>query len=183
MHYPPPDAILFRRYIKIRAHAERGEGHERINSQRMMEKMEQENPGLRAYADAQIARESPRGRAPQQPDWSNVAGQAADFINSVFRDIQREAEKQRARQAAQGDEDDEDSDAEEMIDDLVDITTTVTKTGKVTVKVEISAAAVEEMLEAYDDPEDLWEVFQGVGARVATELADALDPDEDDDED
>jgi hypothetical protein len=176
------DPAVLDRYLKIRAHAERGEGNERAAAQRMMEKMERENPGLRSHVDAQ--QRGPAGggrRGPSADEWASAASQAADFINSVFRDIQRESEKARARQAEE-DDDDEDADTEELIDELVDITTTIAKTGKITVKVEISSAHVEELLETIDDPDDLWEVLQGVGARVATELADALDPDEDDED-
>lgn len=193
MHNATFTADVLDKYQKVRALAERGIDGERVSAQRIMEKLERDNPGIRAYVDRMNASAN-AGRArggptPTSPDWSKVAEQAADFLNGVFRDIQREAE-QRAKRgntapAAEEEEDGIDEEDEDLIDEVFTITPNVTRTGKVTLKIEIDPDGIEALMSACDDNEDdVWIILQGVGARVADELGEMiLGDDEDEDED
>lgn len=191
MHRNTYDDKTIERYRHVRALAERGSDGERDNARVLLDRMERENPGIRAHVDLldahAKAREGTGRRGAPTTDWSKVAEQAADFLGGVFRDIQREAEQQKARRnASRRDEpeddveDDLDDEDDEIVDELFTITTSTTKAGKVTVKIEIDADNIETLLDTYEDEDDVWMVLQSVGARVAEELGEAiLDEDED----
>jgi hypothetical protein len=188
MYTPPFDADTIDKYQKVRALAERGVDGERVAAQRILTKIERDNPGIREHVDRMEAARARRhgGAGPQQPDWSKVAEQAADFLGNVFRDIQREAEKQQQQRQKRREPDPEpDEEASDEDDDLVDelftFTTNVTKAGKVTLKIEIDPESVEALLDTSDDEDDIWMILQAVGARVADELGDVLLDEDDED--
>ena len=186
------DEKTIERYRHVRALAERGSEGERDNARVLLERMERENPGIRAHVDLleahAKARESTGRRGAASPtDWSKVAEQAADFLGGVFRDIQREAEQQARKNASRKSvpdddaDDDLDEEDDEIIDELFTITTSTTKAGKVTVKIEIDADNIETLLDTYEDEDDVWMILQSVGSRVAEELGDEILGDDDED--